>query len=380
MVGCPELILLLILAGAPVATVFVLAGPRLFRKALYRFERHHALSEYHTASIATRQERTASLILPISLALAVLVVSVPLGLVWPQTHYAGGAFLTGRLLGLVFVTYALLQHIRCRSRTRKYTAFLAGLASISTGTWIGLAATTRLEHPNLSPLFVALLILINPAMIMFSGIAALRYWSGIVRRHLTPTLFLRRSYNVLTLPHPLVLALLAWCAGTWLILLYCLARFVIVQHLLARPLLYFRAFQYVDGPRAFAEIIAPAAGPFGPFVILVHRNQAPDALLPALASNRIVQAVAPSDQHWRECVTRYLEDCTVAIIDLTQSTESLHWEMREALHVIGPDRTVIVCERNCNASAMTVSALPYEFDRPIPSREAIRRRLESATA
>jgi len=381
MVGLPELLLVFVLAGAPIATVLVLAGPRSLRKALYRFQRYHAVSEYHNDSPYTTQRLAAKVALPVFVAVVVAVWSISVGLVAPQEGYIGTAPLVGRLLGLTLVVYALVLHIRCRSRAKKYAAFIGGLVAISTGTWIGLAASARLDRQSSSWTLVSSLVLIHPVTIMFAGVSALCYWARIAHSRQDSPEFLRRSYRIVTLPNPLVLALVSWCFGTWLVLLYCLARFVIVEQALTRPLLYLRAFHYADGPQAFAKVIAPAAGHYGPFVVLVHRTQGPDAILPGLSSNRIVQTVASPDDRWRECVTRHLDGCVAAIFDLTQSTQSLGWELEESLRVIGAGRTIAVCQNGYETTLTTsVAALPYDIAHPIESREGIRARMEHAAA
>jgi hypothetical protein len=93
--------------------------------------------------------------------------------------------------------------------------------------------------------------------------------------------------------------------------------------------------------------LAALAGPFGAFF---SRNRDDFRQLPRLLERikkgkgrRGASIVRISDANWREAVTASLAAVDVAIIDLSQMSEHVAWEIAEAVKAVGPAGLVFIC-------------------------------------
>jgi len=94
-------------------------------------------------------------------------------------------------------------------------------------------------------------------------------------------------------------------------------------------------------------IFAALAGPIG---ALFTRNRDDFATLPKLLKRisrgkgrRGAEIVRVSDAHWREAVCSSLAAVDVAIIDLSDVSDHVAWEIGEALKACGPNGLVFIC-------------------------------------
>lgn len=126
------------------------------------------------------------------------------------------------------------------------------------------------------------------------------------------------------------------------IYLYLFVRFELKQLLLTRPILYLRSFHSDAAALAFARIVVPVASRYGVLAGLVHSVQPAHVLqqrVPTLDRGSFVEV---SDERWREWVKHALASCHLVIIDVSNPTDSVKWELKTAMDMIGPQRIVLL--------------------------------------
>jgi hypothetical protein len=75
------------------------------------------------------------------------------------------------------------------------------------------------------------------------------------------------------------------------------------------------------------------------------------------------------DDIWRTVVTDALQSCSVAVLDATEPTDNLLWELGRALHLVGPEGTILTVEEGADIAAVAhavESADWPDVDRPAP--------------
>ncbi|MBY0563962.1 MAG: hypothetical protein K2P58_07225 [Hyphomonadaceae bacterium] len=92
--------------------------------------------------------------------------------------------------------------------------------------------------------------------------------------------------------------------------------------------------------------LAALAGPIG---AMASRNRDDYAKLPQLlraimaGKRKGATVLRISDAHWRDAVSTSLKAADAAIIDLTQVTDNIAWEIGEAAAAVGAERIVFIC-------------------------------------
>lgn len=113
----------------------------------------------------------------------------------------------------------------------------------------------------------------------------------------------------------------------------------------------------IMGALVLVMILAAIAGPIG---ALFSRNRDDFAALPRTLQRlqrgkgrRGASIVRISDAHWRDAVTSSLGAVDVAIIDLTNVSDHVAWEIGEAVRTVGAQGLVFIC---CEGNALSNEA------------------------
>ncbi|MBL8546550.1 MAG: hypothetical protein JNL81_08795 [Hyphomonadaceae bacterium] len=117
----------------------------------------------------------------------------------------------------------------------------------------------------------------------------------------------------------------------------------------------------VMGTLVLVMILAAISGPIG---ALLSRNRDDFSALPATLKRlrggkgrRGASIVRISDANWREAVTSSLGAVDVAIIDLTNVSEHVAWEIGEAVKAVSPSGLVFICCEGNRLSSETRAAV-----------------------
>jgi hypothetical protein len=148
------------------------------------------------------------------------------------------------------------------------------------------------------------------------------------------------------------------------LLIYMLVRYHLLKIVSRRPILYFRSFHYQNGPMAFGKIISKAARRFGLIEGLVHHRQLASSLQSSVDITEQGRFYAATEKEWKNWVQNRLQSGIAVIIDQTEDTEHLKWEIEQAVNVIGLSRVAILCGGTRSPDNMTGTyQLKYILDR-----------------
>jgi hypothetical protein len=129
-----------------------------------------------------------------------------------------------------------------------------------------------------------------------------------------------------------------------LLVIYCLVRFHVFYSLSDRPILYFRSFRNEDSPAVFAKIVSKAARRFGIIEGLVHRTQPASALQASVDITEQAHFSVSPDSLWQSWVIEKVRSASVVIVDATDETDSLNWEIAQAVEAVGAARVAVLCK------------------------------------
>lgn len=400
-----QLLIVLTLGGFVYLLVALIRGGRL-RAWITRISEASVFRELAPPRARDVDESAPSSSVPFPLALGVIgVLGVAHLAVWvwmlsfhgPVTGYwsdeitrvfarsAGPHFIAPRLvaavLGMAIMVGALRLHFRpAHNRRRKYELLLISASCLGLGileSYVDIANRLTVEPPPVSALsglmpsnypigneyvLSAILIALNPALILLvlSGVSAGR------KRHVAATDG--------ALPDPRDLGRLRWVRRLAVpavilfvfhpvILLYLWSRYWVLDRFSCRPILYFRSFRYADGPTAFGRIVSKAARHYGVLMAIVHESQTGSSLQRLTGfADQANTAVLP-DQEWQAWVLKRLETASAVIIDATELSESLAWELDAARTRVGVDRILVLVGKGADtALSEDIATLEYDLD------------------
>lgn len=147
--------------------------------------------------------------------------------------------------------------------------------------------------------------------------------------------------------------------------LYLQIRFQLKQLLVAHPIIYLRSFHSDAAALAFARIVAPVASRYGILAGLVHSVQPAHMLQQNVSTLARGGFVEVSDDRWREWVRQALASCHLVIIDVSNSTESVKWELETATNIVGPQRILCIEHREdlAESHVWQVDRVYYALDK-----------------
>lgn len=146
-------------------------------------------------------------------------------------------------------------------------------------------------------------------------------------------------------------------------LLFLPLRYLIMQRMLERPILYLRSFAYTEGPLILGRVVIPAVRRYAPVVAVSHELQPPDQILSAMNPEEKVNLKTLNEDAWRQWVSQQLASCLAVILDFSVQTEGVRWELSEALRMVPNERIVIL--QNQKAAPIPIPGVPvvaYDID------------------
>ena len=130
-----------------------------------------------------------------------------------------------------------------------------------------------------------------------------------------------------------------------LLIAHLLLRFRLVSVLAQRPILFFRSFRSNTASTVFAQIVAKAARRVGVVEGLVHTSQPSSALHAGLDVAEQAHFAITSADKWQEWVLDRLGHASAVIVDIAEPSESLTWEVTNALEKVGAKRVALLIAR-----------------------------------
>jgi len=157
-----------------------------------------------------------------------------------------------------------------------------------------------------------------------------------------------------------------------LVMPYMFFRYYLIQCTAHHPILYLRAFGYVDGPLVFARVVAPSAGRFGAVWALTHQRQQPSTLLRYASGSDVALMVTSEEHEWKNTVIETMSRCYGVILDLTGPGEGLRWELETARGIV-PSGRILCLRRRGDSSINSTEETCVEYDLGKQSRSITRR-------
>ena len=195
--------------------------------------------------------------------------------------------------------------------------------------------------------------------------AQLVVWPTIVISRFRPDMFQSR------VPIPSIGVIVAHL----LLSLYIVVRFEFKRFFWSKPILYLRSFSHNEALLGFSRIVAPVAGRYGALIGLVHDVQPGHVLQRSVSALDRGAFVEASNSEWRSWVKRALSACCFAVIDISNLTVSVEWELSAALEVLGSQHTLIIEYREHPERLISQPCHIY-YSSDLIHRRAARRALE----
>jgi hypothetical protein len=343
----------------------------VLRMTAHRFS---ALPYLH-AEAATR--RSARLIrLPLSLvalflvALGIIVMAAVINIDYGGSIFAYAFLLLFGVSILLMIT-TVIVHWSSSSISRRQAKYELMITSLGLNLMSGVLAASPAWQTSGAALDIpagemttflqwqtASYLLIVPIFTLVVGFAARRIarrvssgkssYRRAVRLHrwVTPLgklalLFSMSPLNMTLIPSPIVSLVIFL-----FLFVYILIRFELKDILLTHPILYLRSFHSDAALLAFSKIVVPVAGRYGALTGLVHSTQPVYVLQRSVATLDRGSFVEAPDDRWREWVSRALATCHLVVIDVSNLTESVQWELRAAMNQPGHQRTLLIEQRD----------------------------------
>lgn len=357
-------------------------------------------------------------IVPFPLSVAVLVLGAAVvvavagtGRLFVRVSYSGSVsivwiYMICHFAGLIWLVTAIVLHwsgLQVRWRTMKYelmngfmgTAMFGGLAEMLAG-W-GIPNDDRPMFRDISVqvqwqimcwLFLAPLLVLGLGVLSYlivKGISAiegghqraarLHSWITPLGKLAVLLLVIFPFAQIVTAVTPL--GGLIGGAMFLFLYLYLFVRFELKRFLLAHPILYLRSFHSDAAALAFARIVVPVASRYGVLAGLVHSVQPAHVLQQRVSTLDRGSFVEVSDERWREWVKYALASCHLVIIDVSNLTDSVKWELETAMDMVGA-RRILLLEHKVDIGESVVwqaDWLYYSHDRKWikPARRALAR-------
>jgi hypothetical protein len=126
------------------------------------------------------------------------------------------------------------------------------------------------------------------------------------------------------------------------IMIYLALRFVVIKRMLVAPIVFLRSFHDQKGTIAFGHAVMNTAIRYAPVIALTHPLQPPETLYREMRVDEIVRLYTSTDMSWQQWVTEHLQRCTAVIIDATQGTDGLVWEIEQAYALVPHERIIML--------------------------------------
>lgn len=144
---------------------------------------------------------------------------------------------------------------------------------------------------------------------------------------------------------------------------YAFTRFLVVEQLAKRPILYCRSYGDPGAGDAYAHVVSPAAERFG--VVAAVGSEWGEELTLMATVGAWPRVSRPGLDTWRQEVSALLERCVVVVIDLGSGTPGVLWELEEARARLGADRIAVLHRSEVADPASKLEGmwrLPYSLD------------------
>ncbi len=123
---------------------------------------------------------------------------------------------------------------------------------------------------------------------------------------------------------------------------YLIVRYAAKARMANTPVVYLRSFRQESAGRTFGEIVVPAVHRSAAVAGLVHLTQSSGSLHAGVPLLWRTAFTAVRNDVWQSWVTERLDHALGVIIDVSESTESLRWEVEQANARLPSERVLLV--------------------------------------
>ncbi len=321
--------MVVVVVGCLVALAIPIVGVRLFRRARDPLERR-VLTAPPAASAPAAATRDLVWLLGAQLVMAG---------VGAATLLSGARLFALAPIGIALELGAfVLPQLPSHSRRNKYLLLLVGAGLLAAG----------LGSPRGAPTPALFVFLAVPSVLMIAAVAyaraALAPDRALAADDATAARAIawhRRTSWIQGTDFVSVVAL-GVMSVLGLLPAYLALRFASKARLARSPVVYLRSFGVEDAAAAFGRIVVPGVYRSASVTGLVHLAQSGHALTGALPVLWRPAFAAVENAVWQNWVTDRLDGCLAAIVDVTGATESVRWEVDEALRRLPRERVLLM--------------------------------------
>lgn len=167
-----------------------------------------------------------------------------------------------------------------------------------------------------------------------------------VMRRTSTIAILAASISVL---YPISLALLVW-------------RYYAIEAARQRPIVFLRSFSHAQTITVFGAVVAKIASRYGIIVAIVHATQRGSDLFASTDAVNIAATVTVADDAWQDWVEAQLARASAVIIDRSQDTEGVRWEIARAIERVPIPRIALLHGAEQSPMAFDGFQLAYSLD------------------
>jgi hypothetical protein len=278
--------------------------------------------------------------------------------------------------GFLSLMFAFIYHHvpNCR-RSVKYAAFFTGSVLLSTvvavlyrASYSSVSTSLPLIVSFLGPAFSAAVFLaiyqfIQPTKPLVPGEQSTRRALSWLRWTMSvgpgPGLGLLTFVIIRFLP---IVGECFWAARIWS-----------KERMAQMPVLFLRSFSHPAAPALLAKAVAPALSRTCVMVALVHPTQTSAALNRRTHEGWIPLTISVPNDRWQDWFLRQLSEALAVVVDASEFTPHLNWEIENSIRVLGRDRVAALVPIGQTVESLDCVIIEFEPKHPATAKRPLKR-------
>lgn len=142
------------------------------------------------------------------------------------------------------------------------------------------------------------------------------------------------------------------------------ARYFIMRKSIESPIVYLRSFSDDSATDVMRTILVPSIGSRCTISGLIRNHESRTVLARRIHPVYHARLTEIGDDEWQEWVCTELDRCAAAVIDISDATVNVQWELRQCLKKLPPSRVLILSRESYMEEALDrVTVVRYELSR-----------------
>lgn len=159
----------------------------------------------------------------------------------------------------------------------------------------------------------------------------------------SPAAWEQRLFTIMRMRWSGPALIVLFVALTPVAVIFFVVRYLIIERFRQQPLVYLRSFHH-DATDVFGHAIAPALARFGVIRGLMHGRQTASALFEKASFWQFGLMDTVPDESWQDWVGKVLRTARLVIVDCSKLTESVAWEVDQAMQQVGRRRVLVIAD------------------------------------